>query len=168
MLEVVGDPRSLVLTFEPRPDAQGEADVDQADARRLSEYDEVVLLCGRYEGVDERVLEARDVLEVSVGDYILSGGEPAALVLMDAIVRLLPGVMGYSVIYMGMMVALGLVDYRQSGLLKRIEATPVTPAIYLGSQIIAYMIIAVIQALIVLLVLALSLEWILRRRSGLM
>ncbi len=52
------------------------------------------LLCGRYEGVDERVLEARDVLEVSVGDYILSGGEPAALVLMDAVVRLLPGVMG--------------------------------------------------------------------------
>ncbi|MFN2290166.1 MAG: ABC transporter permease [Anaerolineae bacterium] len=65
---------------------------------------------------------------------------------------LLPGVMGYSVIYMGMMVALGLTEYRQSGLLKRIEATPVTPAIYLGSQIIAYMIIAVIQALIVLLV----------------
>lgn len=54
----------------------------------------VTLLCGRYEGVDQRVLEARDVLEVSVGDYILSGGEPAALVLMDAVVRLLPGVMG--------------------------------------------------------------------------
>jgi tRNA (guanine37-N1)-methyltransferase len=54
----------------------------------------VTLLCGRYEGVDERVLEARDVLEVSVGDYILSGGEPAALVLMDAVIRLLPGVMG--------------------------------------------------------------------------
>ena len=65
---------------------------------------------------------------------------------------LLPGVMGYSVIYMGMMVALGLVDYRQSGLLKRIESTPTTPAAYLGSQIIAYMIIAVVQALIVLLV----------------
>ncbi|MGF1594259.1 MAG: tRNA (guanosine(37)-N1)-methyltransferase TrmD [Kiloniellaceae bacterium] len=54
----------------------------------------MTLLCGRYEGVDQRVLEARDVLEVSVGDYILSGGEPAALVLMDAVVRLLPGVMG--------------------------------------------------------------------------
>jgi ABC-type multidrug transport system permease subunit len=65
---------------------------------------------------------------------------------------LLPGVMGYSVIYMGMMVALGLVDYRQTGLLKRIEATPVSPAAYLGSHIIAYMIIAVVQAFIVLLV----------------
>jgi ABC-type multidrug transport system permease subunit len=65
---------------------------------------------------------------------------------------LLPGVMGYSVIYMGMMVALGLVDYRQSGLLRRIEATPVPPSAYLGSQIVAYMIIAVVQAFVVLLV----------------
>jgi tRNA (guanine37-N1)-methyltransferase len=52
------------------------------------------LLCGRYEGVDQRVLEAHAVTEVSVGDYVLSGGEPAALVLLDAVVRLLPGVMG--------------------------------------------------------------------------
>jgi ABC-2 type transport system permease protein len=65
---------------------------------------------------------------------------------------LLPGVMGYAVIYMGMMVALGLVEYRQSGLLKRVEATPVSPSAYLGSFIIAYMIIAVFQGLIVLLV----------------
>jgi len=62
--------------------------------RELASGPGVTLLCGRYEGVDQRVLDARDVLEVSVGDYILSGGEPAALVLMDAIVRLLPGVMG--------------------------------------------------------------------------
>jgi ABC-2 type transport system permease protein len=65
---------------------------------------------------------------------------------------LLPGVMGYAVIYMGMMVALAFVEYRQGGLLKRIEATPVSPSVYLGSHIIANMIIAVIQALIVLLV----------------
>lgn len=54
----------------------------------------VTLLCGRYEGVDQRVLDAHAVVEVSVGDYVLSGGEPAALVLLDAVVRLLPGVMG--------------------------------------------------------------------------
>jgi len=54
----------------------------------------VILLCGRYEGIDERVLEARAVEEVSIGDYVLSGGEPAALVLIDACARLLPGVMG--------------------------------------------------------------------------
>lgn len=65
--------------------------------RELAAGPGVTLLCGRYEGVDQRVLEAREVLEVSVGDYILSGGEPAALVLMDAVVRLLPGVMGNEV-----------------------------------------------------------------------
>jgi len=65
---------------------------------------------------------------------------------------LLPGVMGYAVIYMGMMVALALVEYRKSGLLKRVQATPVSPSAYLGSHIIANMIIAVVQGLIVLLV----------------
>jgi tRNA (guanine37-N1)-methyltransferase len=54
----------------------------------------VVLLCGRYEGLDERVIEARDLMEVSLGDFVLSGGEPAAIALIDASVRLLPGIMG--------------------------------------------------------------------------
>ncbi|HWT96762.1 MAG TPA: hypothetical protein VN229_04085, partial [Terriglobales bacterium] len=53
-----------------------------------------VLVCGRYEGLDERVIEARGLMEVSLGDFVLSGGEPAALALMDAVVRLIPGVMG--------------------------------------------------------------------------
>jgi ABC-2 type transport system permease protein len=65
---------------------------------------------------------------------------------------LLPGTMGYAVIYMGMMVALALCEYRDSGLLKRLESTPTSPYEYLGSLIISYMIIAVSQALIVLLV----------------
>lgn len=65
--------------------------------RELAAGQGATLLCGRYEGVDQRALEAREVLEVSVGDYILSGGEPAALALMDAVVRLLPGVMGNEV-----------------------------------------------------------------------
>ncbi len=62
--------------------------------RALAAGPGVVLLCGRYEGVDQRVIEARGLSEISVGDYVLSGGEPAALVLLDACVRLLPGVMG--------------------------------------------------------------------------
>ena len=66
----------------------------QATVRGLAAGPGVVLLCGRYEGVDQRVVEARGMLEVSVGDYVLSGGEPAAIVLLDACVRLLPGVMG--------------------------------------------------------------------------
>jgi ABC-2 type transport system permease protein len=65
---------------------------------------------------------------------------------------LLPGVMGYAVIYMGMMVALSLAEYRKSGLLKRVESTPVSPSGYLGSHVFANMVIAVFQAMLVLLV----------------
>jgi tRNA (guanine37-N1)-methyltransferase len=68
--------------------------LDQALVRDLVAGPGVVLVCGRYEGLDQRVIEARGMREVSVGDYVLSGGEPAALVLLDACVRLLPGVMG--------------------------------------------------------------------------
>ncbi|MFZ4407949.1 MAG: tRNA (guanosine(37)-N1)-methyltransferase TrmD [Paracraurococcus sp.] len=68
--------------------------LDQAMVRDFVAGPGVVLLCGRYEGIDERVIEARGLIEVSIGDYVLSGGEPAALVLLDACVRLLPGVMG--------------------------------------------------------------------------
>jgi tRNA (guanine37-N1)-methyltransferase len=68
--------------------------LDQALVRELAAGDGVRLLCGRYEGVDQRVLDARGVEELSVGDYVLSGGEAAAMVLLDSVVRLLPGVMG--------------------------------------------------------------------------
>jgi len=68
--------------------------LDQALVKELSAGPGVVLLCGRYEGLDERVIEARGLLEVSLGDFVLSGGEPAAIALIDAAVRLLPGVMG--------------------------------------------------------------------------
>jgi tRNA (guanine37-N1)-methyltransferase len=66
----------------------------QDDARRLAEAPGVILLCGRYEGVDQRVIEARGAEEISVGDFVLSGGELPAMLLLDAAVRLLPGVMG--------------------------------------------------------------------------
>jgi tRNA (guanine37-N1)-methyltransferase len=66
----------------------------QARVRELSAGEGVVLICGRFEGVDERIIESRKLEEISVGDYVLSGGEIAALTLLDACVRLLPGVMG--------------------------------------------------------------------------
>ncbi|MEO0919543.1 MAG: tRNA (guanosine(37)-N1)-methyltransferase TrmD, partial [Pseudomonadota bacterium] len=66
----------------------------QEDARELVQGDGVVIVCGRFEGIDERVIEARGLQEVSIGDYVLSGGEVAAQVLLDATIRLLPGVMG--------------------------------------------------------------------------
>ena len=67
---------------------------DQAMAQDWAARGGVTLLCGRFEGVDQRVLDARGIAEVSLGDFVLSGGEPAALVALDAVVRLLPGVMG--------------------------------------------------------------------------
>ena len=66
----------------------------QEKVRELAGGDGVVIVCGRFEGVDERVIEGRGLTEVSIGDYILSGGEMAALTLLDACVRLIPGVMG--------------------------------------------------------------------------
>ncbi len=67
---------------------------NQALAKELSQEENITLLCGRYEGVDQRVLNAHDFEEISIGDYVLSGGEPAAMILMDACIRLLDGVMG--------------------------------------------------------------------------
>jgi tRNA (guanine37-N1)-methyltransferase len=77
----------IYLTPRGRP-------LEQSRVRELAEGAGITLLCGRFEGVDQRVLEAWDVEEISLGDFVLSGGEPAALALIDAVVRLLPGVVG--------------------------------------------------------------------------
>ena len=68
------------------------APLTQDRVRELSTCRRLVIVCGRFEGVDERVIQARGLEEISIGDYVLSGGEPAAIVLVDACVRLLPGV----------------------------------------------------------------------------
>jgi tRNA (guanine37-N1)-methyltransferase len=82
------DPRPrFVMSPRGRP-------FDQANARSLAAGDGLVIVCGRFEGIDERVIAGRDLEEVSTGDYVLSGGEIAAMAVLDAIVRLLPGVMG--------------------------------------------------------------------------
>ncbi len=82
------DPRPRLL-MSPRGKP-----LDQKLVRELANSPGAVIICGRFEGIDQRVIETRNLQEVSVGDYILSGGEPAAIVLLDAVVRLLPGVMG--------------------------------------------------------------------------
>lgn len=87
-LDSVGDDRPMLL-MSPRG-----APLTQKRVRELADGPGAVILCGRFEGVDERVIEGRQLEEISIGDYILSGGETAAIVLLDAIVRLLPGVMG--------------------------------------------------------------------------
>jgi len=81
-----GRPR-LLMSPRGRP-------LTQERVRELAAGEGVVIVCGRFEGVDQRVIDARQLEEVSIGDYILSGGEPAALTLLDAVVRILPGVMG--------------------------------------------------------------------------
>ena len=63
-------------------------------ATKLSKHDEIILICGRYEGIDQRIVERFVDMELSIGDFVLSGGEPAALVLIDAVGRLIPGVLG--------------------------------------------------------------------------
>ncbi|MCV9906066.1 tRNA (guanosine(37)-N1)-methyltransferase TrmD [Brucella sp. HL-2] len=87
-LDSVADNRPMLL-MSPRG-----APLTQKRVRELADGPGAIILCGRFEGVDERVIEGRELEEISIGDYILSGGETAAIVLLDAIVRLLPGVMG--------------------------------------------------------------------------
>jgi tRNA (guanine37-N1)-methyltransferase len=83
-----GDPRPrLLMSPRGRP-------LTQKLVREFAGQPGLVIVCGRFEGVDERVIEARGLTEVSIGDFVLSGGEPAATALLDAVVRLLPGVMG--------------------------------------------------------------------------
>ena len=67
---------------------------DQNSAKELSKEKSISLICGHFEGVDERILETRNIEEISIGDYVLSGGETAAFVVLDSILRLLPGVLG--------------------------------------------------------------------------
>jgi len=84
----VADQRPLIA-LTPRG-----APLTQARVQKLAVGPGVILLCGRFEGIDQRVIEARQAEEISIGDYVLSGGEIAALALLDAAIRLLPGVMG--------------------------------------------------------------------------
>lgn len=87
-LDSVDDGRPMLL-MTPRGKP-----LTQERVRALADGAGAIILCGRFEGVDERVIEGRNLEEISIGDYILSGGETAAIVLLDAVVRLLPGVMG--------------------------------------------------------------------------
>jgi tRNA (guanine37-N1)-methyltransferase len=99
-------PLRVLLTPQGRP-------FDQAQARRLAALGRVVLVCGRYEGMDERVRESSIDEELSLGDFVLSGGELAALVVVDAVARLVPGVLGNAASLDEESFGSGLLEYPQ-------------------------------------------------------
>jgi tRNA (guanine37-N1)-methyltransferase len=101
-------PGRPVLAMTPRG-----APLTQERVRALAEGEGVTILCGRFEGIDERLFEGREIEQVSIGDYILSGGEMAALTLLDACIRLLPGVMGAPSSGMDESFETGLLEYPQ-------------------------------------------------------
>ena len=100
-----GDPQAIVLVS---PHGRR---VTQAEAGRLAALDRVTVLCGRYEGIDDRVREGLATEELSIGDYVLSGGELPALVIVDAVARLIPGVVGDEDSVAGDSFSRGLLDF---------------------------------------------------------
>jgi len=102
-----GDPRPKIL-MSPRGKP-----LTQVRARELALGPGAVIVCGRFEGVDQRVIEARGLEEVSIGDYVLAGGEVAAMVLLEAVVRLIPGVLGGADSHADESFENGLLEYPQ-------------------------------------------------------
>lgn len=123
-----GDPRPRLL-MSPR----GEP-LTQARVREWAQGAGLVILCGRFEGVDERIITRRGLQEVSVGDYVLSGGEPAALVLLDAVVRLLPGVMGHAASGTSESFEEGLLEYPQYTRPRLFEGEEIPPVLLSGDH----------------------------------
>jgi tRNA (guanine37-N1)-methyltransferase len=122
------DPRPRLL-MSPRG-----VPLTQARVAALAEGEGAVILCGRFEGIDERLIEGRGFEEVSIGDYVLSGGEIAALVLLDACVRLLPGVMGKEASSAEESFSQGLLEYPQYTRPQLWEGRPIPPVLTCGDH----------------------------------
>jgi tRNA (guanine37-N1)-methyltransferase len=106
----------------------------QARVAQLAKDDGVVIVCGRFEGIDERVIAARGLEEVSIGDYVLSGGEIAALAVLDACVRLLPGVMGSEISGSEESFAEGLLEYPHYTRPQLFEGQPIPEILLSGDH----------------------------------
>ncbi|MCB1499982.1 MAG: tRNA (guanosine(37)-N1)-methyltransferase TrmD [Bauldia sp.] len=106
----------------------------QARVEALAACDGVILVAGRFEGVDERVIEARNLEEVSIGDYVLSGGEIAAMAVLDAVVRLLPGVMGNVASATSESFSAGLLEYPQYTRPQVFEGRPIPEVLLSGDH----------------------------------
>lgn len=110
------------------------APLTQARVARLAAGPGVTIVCGRFEGVDERVISARGLEEVSIGDYVLSGGEIAALALLDACVRLLPGVLGATASAEDESFSHGLLEYPQYTRPQEFEGQPIPDILTSGDH----------------------------------
>ncbi len=106
----------------------------QARVRSLAAGPGVLLLAGRFEGIDERVIEARGLAEISIGDYVLSGGELAAMVLIDAVVRLLPGVIGQAASLTEESFEAGLLEYPHYTRPREWEGRPIPDVLLSGDH----------------------------------
>ncbi len=108
--------------------------LDQARVRSLVAGPGVVIVCGRFEGVDQRLIEARGLEEVSIGDFVLSGGEIPALALLDACIRLLPGVMGQDASGVEESFENGLLEYPHYTRPREFEGRPIPPVLLGGDH----------------------------------
>lgn len=124
---VVDDRPRLLMSPRGKP-------LDQAMVHEFAAGSGVVIVCGRFEGVDERVIKARNLQEVSIGDYVLSGGEPAAIILLDAIVRLLPGVMGSDLSELDESFENGLLEHPQYTKPREWEGLEIPPILLSGNH----------------------------------
>jgi tRNA (guanine37-N1)-methyltransferase len=107
-LEAVGAKGKKIIYMSPKG-----AVLNQEKIESLSREEEIIILCGHYEGIDERVLTGWEIEEISIGDYILTGGEPAAVVLIDAVSRLIPGILGNEASHEEESIYSGLLEYPQ-------------------------------------------------------
>ena len=107
---------------------------DQNKAKKFSNEKKINILCGHFEGIDQRVIESRGIEEISIGDYILSGGETAAYVILDSILRLVPGVLGNENSYKDESFENGLLEYPQYTKPQIWEKTPVPEVLLSGDH----------------------------------
>ena len=107
---------------------------DQNKAKKFLNEKKINILCGHFEGIDQRVIESRGIEEISIGDYILSGGETAAYVILDSILRLVPGVLGNENSYKDESFENGLLEYPQYTKPKIWEKTPVPEVLLSGDH----------------------------------
>ncbi len=128
-LEAVGAKGKRKLYMSPRGRL-----LDQAYIRELAAETDLVVLCGHYEGVDQRIVDAWEMEEASIGDYILTGGELACMVLVDAVARMIPGVLGSQSAHLEESVYSGLLEYDQYTKPRDYEGLPVPEVLFNGNH----------------------------------